>query len=703
MRRVLIAALAFTLAAPVSAQTPESYGSAAGTITDVATGAPVAGAEILLISGDTTRAMADERGAWRASRLRAGAYRTLVRALGFRAAHSSLVVAAGAVTRSDAMLAPLAVALEGVVVTAARREQKLKDVIVATEVIGRGDIERSGAPDLAAVLVEQTGIELLGGHPNGSGVMIQGLGSERVLVLLDGQPVAGRIAGQFDVSRIPTSVVERVEIVKGPQGTLYGSDAIGGVVNVITRTARREGIRVGGDFTAGTQGRLDGAASAEFGAGQLSSRVDVGRRFIETTPGRSELIGALASRNDVAASLQWRSAEGVLDAGFLGLDERQRWRSGALYQFADNEQWSGRVAFQRGGLRALLYGSAFEHLSRGSSEPLPIAGDTGQLQVQRLFQGEVLYNGRVSRHAFDVGVQLRRDDTRSVRIPGGLRTLVTAEPLAQLELVPADNLGISAGLRMSRSSQWGTHVTPRVALRHSVRPSLTLRASAGTGFRAPDFRELYMFFVNDGVGYSVRGNPDLRPENSRNLMLGADFTNDAAFARAQLYWNEFTDFIETRPVSAAGDAPVYQYGNVDNGRTRGAELEAGLSLARLRVEGGYTVIETRDHATGKSLLGRPPYSARMLATHPLPLGIRVTSSAFFTSRTPMERDSAGAIIGWRDAFARLDLRATRTMGSDMDIVIGVDNLLDTRPREWAGLTRRHIYTALSWNTALRRD
>ena len=703
MRRALIIASAFALAAPASAQSPEWYGSAAGTITDAATGAPITGAEILLIAGDTTRAVADDRGAWRAPRLPAGTYETHVRALGFRAARSSLVVSAGTVTQSDAMLTPLAVALHGVVVTAARREQKLKDVIVATEVIGRGDIERSGASDLAAVLVEQTGIELLGGHPNGSGVMIQGLGSERVLVLLDGQPVAGRIAGQFDVSRIPTSVVERVEIVKGPQGTLYGSDAIGGVVNVITRVARSPGIGVAGNFTAGTQGRLDGAASAELGTGPLSGRVDVGRRFIETTPGRSDLIGALAARNDLAASLQWRSEAGVLDASFLGLDERQRWRSGALYQFADNEQWSGRLAFQRGGLRALLYGSAFEHLSRGSSEPLPIAGDTGQLQVQRLFQGEVLYNGRVNRHAFDVGVQLRRDDTRSVRIPGGLRSLVTAEPLAQLELVPTDNLGISAGVRMSRSSEWGTHVTPRLALRHSVLPTLTLRASAGTGFRAPDFRELYMFFVNDGAGYSVRGNPDLRPEHSRNLMLGADLTRDAVFARAQLYWNEFTDFIETRPVSAPGDAPVYQYGNVDNGRTRGAELEAGLSLSRLRVEGGYSVLETRDHATGASLLGRPPHSARMLATHPLPLGIRVTASAFYTSRTPMQRDSAGTIIGWRDAFARLDLRAIRTIGADIDLVIGADNLLDTRPREWAGLTRRHIYTGLSWNTALRRN
>src|SRR5690606_21819321 len=127
--------------------------------------------------------------------------------------------------------------LDALVVTASRRLERLADTPVTTELITRRDIEEARVSDLSTLLTQRLGIQLEGGHPAGEGVMLQGLGSERVLILLDGQPVVGRISGTIDISRLPTSMVERVEVVKGSQSSLYGSDAMGGVVNVITRTA----------------------------------------------------------------------------------------------------------------------------------------------------------------------------------------------------------------------------------------------------------------------------------------------------------------------------------------------------------------------------------------------------------------------------------------------------------------------------------
>src|SRR5690606_31627318 len=113
-----------------------------------------------------------------------------VRALGFLP--TSVDLGGGDTVRVRLTAAPLA--LDRVVVTAARREQRLADAVVTTEVVGRREIEQSGATDLASVLTEQTGIQLHGGHPSGAGVMLQGIGAERVLVLLDGQPLVGRVA-----------------------------------------------------------------------------------------------------------------------------------------------------------------------------------------------------------------------------------------------------------------------------------------------------------------------------------------------------------------------------------------------------------------------------------------------------------------------------------------------------------------------------
>ena len=675
-------------------------GELCGTVASAASGSPIARAEVLIVARDTTRTFTDARGVWCSPPVLAAEYTIFARALGFQTATAQADTRAGTVGVLSLSLTPLALPLDAVVVTAARREQKLKDVIVATEVIGRAEIQRSGASDLSDVLTEQTGLEFLGGHPAGAGVMMQGIGSERVLVLLDGQPIAGRIAGEFDVSRIPTSVIEQIEIVKGPQAVLYGSDAMGGVINVITRAANVEGFRVSGRATAGTQSRKDAAVGAELGIGAAGIRVDLGRRSMGATPGRSETVGALAERNDLSANFQWSPGSGTaVEAVVLALDERQRWASGGIYNFADNEQWSGRITGRYRAFTALLHGSVFDHLSRASTQPLPIAGDTGQRQVQRVFQGEVSYSARLGdrdAHALDVGVQLRRDETRSVRIPGGARALNTIEPLAQLEVMAAEDLGLSAGIRLSRSNQWGTHVTPRLALRYRPANAITLRASTGTGFRAPDFRELYMFFVNDGVGYSVRGNPELRPEHSRNVSVGVEVNGGVAFGRVQLYWNEFRDFIETRPVSGPGEPPIFLYQNVDDGFTRGADIEGGGNFAGLRVEAGASLLDTKDRTTGRPLLGRPGHSARFSASHELPLGFRLSTTTLFTGRTPMQSDSTGMVSSWRDPFLRVDVRAARSLIRDVELVLGADNVFDRRPAEWAGLTRRHVYTAISW-------
>lgn len=518
----LDAALGNPLGAQVPAAAPAAQPPAAvrGHVIDAATGAPLAGAELWLVGplvgplpatpnagaaapGDTAVVRADARGAWRAA-VAPGRYRVRARALGYLPRERTVDLGPGA---ADLVLAldAAALALDQVVVSAARREQRLADAVATTEVVTRAEIARTGASDLASVLLEQTGIQLQGGMPAGAGAVLQGLGAERVLVLLDGRPVAGRIAGVFDLSRIPTAVIERVEVIKGPQATLYGTDAMGGVINIVTRTPGAGGDGVWGPVagatatvTAGSQARRDGSAGLTLARGALAGTVDAGRRTIDLTPGRGATDGALAARTDGAAKLRWApdSARSV-EASVLALDERQRWRSGALYTFSDNRQWSGRLtgAWRRGRHRLVptLYASTFDHRSRGSVATRPIAGDTGQRDLQRVYQADVQYTGQfgaAGAHVVDAGAQLRRDETEAARVPGGLRAVTTVEPYVQAELAATPALSLAPGVRLSRSAQWGTALTPRLAARYVVPlggrragagERLTLRASAGTG------------------------------------------------------------------------------------------------------------------------------------------------------------------------------------------------------------------------------
>ncbi|HEX7120304.1 MAG TPA: TonB-dependent receptor [Longimicrobiales bacterium] len=722
MRIAAVVLALLVLAGPAAGQTG---GALVGRVVDAATGAPVTDARIRVEAagrggedgvagqpgmrgapggrGWTAASGAD--GAWRVGPLRPGGYVVRVEHVAYAPVERRVEVAAGGgplVVR----LTPRPVALDALVVTAGRRLQRLADATVATELVSSREIRETGAADLAAVLTERTGITLQGGHPAGAGVMIQGLGSERVLVLLDGQPFIGRISGTIDVSRIPTSMIERVEVVKGPQSTLYGSEAMGGVVNVITRSPERAAWTTSVGLTAGDRGRLDVAGSVLGGVGRWTGMADVGRRTIELAPGLPGESGALARRWDGLAKLAWRApGDGLrVEASALVLDERQRWRSGQLYHFADNTQWSGRLGavWERGAhrLSPTLYVTAFDHLSRRATTPEPVAG-TGESETQRLMEAELLYAWTFGDHALDAGIEARREAIRSARVAGGKRTHATLEAFVQTPLAWGA-FRLVPGVRLSRSEPWGTHWTPRLAAMFRPIPQLALRVSAGAGFRAPAFKEQYMEFLNvgPGFGYTVRGNPELRPETSRNLSASIEWAGARTHLRVQAFENRFDDFIETRAVADSAGLTVYTYGNVDDGFTRGAEVEAGVTWGGWKLEGGYAVLRAERAETGEPLLGRPRSSARATLGYARPDGTRISLTGVHTGETAMRRTESGT--EWRAGFLRFDARVARAIAGGFEVVAGVDNLLDERSDEWPGFTGRHIYLGLSWRASGER-
>ncbi len=710
---VAIAWMAAMSSPAVAAAATTGNGGIAGRVIDASSRHAIAGVEVSISGPDSLLLRTDISGYWRADNIRSGRYLVRTRIMGYAATTHTFEIGESQFIERTITLDATPLSLEQMVVTAARREQRLKDAVATVELIGRSDIERTGATDVAAVLLDQTGIQLQGGLPAGTGVMLQGIGSERVLVLLDGQPVAGRINGIFDISRFPVGMIERVEVVRGPQSTLYGTEAMGGVVNIISRNApTTDGTfyAMGMRGTLGTQRRTDGSASFTLSNASLGSAIDVSRRQMEMTPGMSETGGALTARSDVSARLRWKAGRNsAIEGSMLGLDERQRWLSASLYNFGDNRQWSGRLhavlgtdIASRNRVSATISGSWYDHLQRYSTESRPIVGDPGSRQTQRVLQLDALYNGHLSDALMvDAGTQVRQDAAETERVEGGLRTITTIEPYVQAEAALTPELSVVPGLRLTTSSEWGAHLTPHIAGRYRIGEHLTLRASLGSGFRAPDFKERYISFVNSSAGYAVRGNPALRPESSRNVMGGAEWASSRSYLRIQAFYNNLTGFIEARPISLPNEPEVWEYGNIDNGVTQGLELEHGLSLAGFRADAGISTLSTRDDATGRALLGRPSLSARIAFSPPVLFDLRIGITGIYTGRTPMERDdTTGLITSWRDAYPRVDLRIARRIGSiagSPELVVGVNNVYDMQPLQWAGFNRRHIYTSFSWD------
>ena len=677
-----------------------------GRVVEVGSGAPVAGAAVRLEGPARALATSAEDGEWTLAPLPAGTYRLRVRHPGFAAHDAQLRLPLAGAGELVVRLAPGALALDALVVTASRRAQRLADAPVATEVVTRREIEQAGTSDLSAVLVQRLGIQLEGGHPAGEGVMLQGLGSERVLVLVDGQPQVGRTSGQIDLSRIPTSLVERVEVLKGPQSSLYGSEAMGGVVNVITRAPAAGRWDAGVSLAAGTQARADASTTLRGTLGGVSYLASAGRRRTELTPGRAAEEGALAERWDGLLKAGWSATPSLrLEGSAMLLDERQRWRDGQVFTFADNRQWNARLGAEwgRGAHRVApsLYATEFVHLSRRATAPRPVDG-TGEEERQRLLEGEILYNAALGPHALDFGVEARREEILSDRVQGGGRTLHTVEPFAQATWVRGA-VQLVPGARLAWSEQWGSHFTPRVAALFRPLPALALRGSVGRGYRAPSFKELSMEFLNLGAGsgYAVRGNPELRPERSTNATVGAEWTPGAAYVRGQLFHNRFTDFIETRLDGDSAGIALYTYGNVARGFTRGAEVEGGVSVGRVRVEGGYAFLQARESGSGDPLLGRPAHSGRVLLEYTPRAGPRGALSGVYTGRTPLRRGAAG--VEEREGYLRFDASLAQPLPRGLELSLGARNLLNARPDEWAGYTGRHLYVELGWRAGERAE
>lgn len=693
----LIGALAAALALAAAPAAAQETASVSGVAVEAGTGAPVPGARVQAGPAATTT---DGAGRWSAA-LPAGVRTIRIRHPGYADAQREVEVPAAGPVRI--VLTPRPLRMETVVATASRRLQTLGEAPVATEVVDRGRMEAAGATDLAGVLATIPGVETQGGHPVGTGVYLQGLGSERVLVLVDGEPVVGRIAGEMDLTRLPVADAERVEVVKGPQSTLYGSDAMGGVINLVTR-APEPGAPAGGvQLTGGSRGRRDGVAHARASLGAFDWTARGGVRDVELVPGQNTALSAGTRRWDGSARLGWRAADAVRveAAGWL-VEEDQHWRTGQIYQFADNRQWSGRLsaAWTEGAHRLApsLYLAGFEHGLSRASGPVPVGG--GDTEVQRLVETALRYAGTVRGVALDGGAELRSDWTRSDRVAGGERDASAVDAYGQATWT-AGGVSLVPGARLSHSTRWGQHWTPRLAAVWRPLPALALRASAGTGFRAPSFKELYMEFLNESAGYTVRGDAGLRPEHSATASAGAEWAGQRAYVRASAFRTEFRDFIETVADTADRQSPlaVYRYRNVARGRTGGLELQTGAALGGLRADAGWSWLSTKDETTGRPLFGRPAHAGRLGLAYARAGGLRLGATASYTGRTP-EEERAGAIL-WREAFTRVDLRASHTLPRGLAVAAGVENLAGSGPAGWPGFTGRTLNLTLSWNAGGR--
>ncbi len=525
--------------------------------------------------------------------------------------------------------------IEPVVVTATRGAERLGDLAVPADVLTREDAHARGTVRLGDLLAEIGGYTPV--HAFGTGVQIQGLGPDYTLILIDGEPVVGRLNGTLDLNRLGLYGVERVEVVRGPFSSLYGSDALAGVINLITRQAV-EPFRGEAAFRLESHGTRDAAADVSLNRGSVQGRLTLhsyraggydldAATPLPTVPSYGGLD--LSTRLDVALPASFHAGvrarfgtedqrEGTdvsLPPGaqpLTGQGLRTDWSVAAN---VERPLWRGTKATAR------LYTSRFQTETTLSSA-------TGGLLNSRFDQsyhkGEVQLDALIgARHVVTLGGGGVAERVEADRIGGGVRASESAFVFAQEQWLPSRLLEVTASARFDAHGDYGSRLSPAFAVLVKPSDALRLRLSLGSGFKAPTFQQRFLDFTNAAAGYSVLGASDvaavltdleaqglveryedafvlgaaLRPESSRAANVGLEVRPAPVLTLSvNGFYNRVADLIEIAPVAALTNGrQVYSYFNLDRVRTRGLEVAADYAPFRaLALSARYQLLDAAD-------------------------------------------------------------------------------------------------------------
>ena len=610
------------------------------------------------------------------------------------------------------------VELEPVVVTATKTPQRLEDTPVITNLITRAEIEATGAENIGEVLEHTAGI-IIHRDGHGDGVQLQGLDSEYILILVDGEPQVERIAGKLDMARLAVENVERIEIVKGATASLFGNAALGGVINIITRKATSPfSAQLSQSFEQNNA--LDSRGTLEWQRNKLNALLTLSRNqrdpidldtsdLTTTIDGYANVTGSARTEYQLtpATSLLFsgqyfmQNQEGISDTGSVIFD-----------RLGDIENFSGsvRVEHEFGNdtqrtpttlLTGKLYATRYDDEST-VVDPETAVVSSQNLTIQDLVKGEVQLNMTVwKKHQFTFGGEIILENLQSQRITGGERDILTNSVFAQNVFRPISAFALVLGGRLDNHSEFGTHFSPKLSTLYRMTDDLRLRFSYGQGFRAPDFKNLYLDFTNVTAGYQVLGNPSLRPESSHNWNFGVEYQIfDSLLGRVHVYRNDLHNLIEAERIgqSAAGGSK-FEYQNISKAFTEGVDVEAVVgSIGGFTSTVGYAYLRGADKETGLPLLNRSTHNGTLkLAYLHANTGTQIDLRGRYASPWGFFDDGDKVLESEELApsYWVWNLRASKTLLKIFKLSIGCNNIFDFKIPTFYTFTGRSFYGGLT--------
>ncbi|WAC48248.1 TonB-dependent receptor [Asticcacaulis sp. SL142] len=569
---------------------------------------------------------------------------------GFLLAFSSLTVVGG----SGAMAAEgVDSEVTEVVVTATKTERNLSDVPASMSVVHGKELARRPVQDMAEALEDEPGVVIGGIGMSRRGIIIRGMAPEYALTLIDGRRINAASSNMahvdFDLGWVPSVAIDRIELVRGPLSALYGSEALSGVVNIITR---KPGPVWQTRFDAMTGFREgEGGDTQQYGlytGGPINDKVavslwgDYHKRDItasEEDPRQSEL----ESRDSYSGTAQLHltpTDRQRVDIGVTyGEDERGRdtlTTSGTIfsYRYMDKvRRQSGFVTYNGqfgfGDIEARLYRTELRRVN---------ARDKGQTPTPSSDLVDTVADVRytlpaIGVHRLTTGAEWRREELKDATVStSGEKETEHKALFVQDEInLFTDRLEIVAGTRFDHHDAYGWETSPRLYIVYKPSEHWTVRGGIGHAFRAPGLKQLSPTYAAIAAGgrFTIYGNPDLKPETNDSAELGLAWRNEMADASVTLFRNEVGNLVTSYCLTNCGirGRETRTYTNVNEARLEGVETAFGLRpVEGLSLMASYTYVDSLDKATDRPIAERPQRTGKigldLQATPRLSVGVR---------------------------------------------------------------------------------
>lgn len=549
--------------------------------------------------------------------------------------------------------------LDRVVVTATRMPEDINTTMRDISVLDGTSLRAAGIVDIADALRLLPGVEFATTGPGATpSIFLRGANSNQTLLLIDGQRVSSSFSGLSALQHINVDQIERIEVLRGPAASLYGADAVGGVIQIFTRGDRGMGIR---------------AAAGEWRSQQLSANAGLG----DAANGVTVTAAQNASRgyNAIVNKADYSYNPDRDGYRFNTVQLNGNWSPSSTLKFAlhafetrGNVQYDGDATHDdriRSLVNSVAATADFSPISNWTGS-LRIGSSTDKSSFESAFPGDYRTrndllgwqnNFRVSSALNLLGAFEWRRET----VKGSDALPVTARRTSSVLLGgdwAADDLRANATLRLDDSSQYGTRTTASGSVGYRLAPQWRAVLSAGTSFKAPTFNDLY---------YPGYANPTLRPERGQNVEFGFRWSVTGSNASLTVYQNNVRDLIQFECDANFNCAPQ----NVAKAQLRGVTLAGGTQLGGIRVDGSFDLADPRNTTTDTQLARRAREHGAVKLSGDL-FGVTTGIELLASGRRFDNASNSRALPG----YAVLNLHASKQLWPGVRLGMRLENATD---------------------------